>query len=82
MEDFTLKNVAIYIFMGLVVPFLCLGLWQRLSPKVNYEKGFQAGLENAEASCFEFDKTTYIGSYNYIKTHDPELYRSLGGKEE
>lgn len=82
MDREDVKNIIIYIFFGAIFPLLCFVVWQKISPQKNYEKGFQAGLEHAEASCLKFDETTYIGSDEYIKIHDPKLYDELGGSRE
>lgn len=78
--DWAIYCIIAGITIVIVLPFQDY-LTDRFSPQRNYQRGLQAGMENAEYYCKSFD-TDYIGSLGYIQKHDPELYRQLMSNEE
>ncbi len=56
-------------------------LSDHFSPKKNYQRGLQEGMENAEYYCNSFSED-YIGSLDYIQKHNPVLYQELMSNEE
>lgn len=48
--------------------------------KEYYKKGREAGLENAEYYCHEFDQD-YLGSLKWIEIHDPKLFNDIRSRE-
>ena len=80
-----LPDWIIYIIVAVCMTLIVVPLWEYLddlfSPKKNYQRGLQAGQEYAEYYCHSFDQD-YIGSLDYIKKNDPELYKDVMSKEE
>lgn len=79
-----LPDWVIYlIFSGTVIISIPLQeyLSDYFSPKKNYQRGLQDGMENAEYYCNSFSED-YIGSLDYIQKHDSALYQELMSNEE
>lgn len=76
---------AIYLIVTGIIIIVMLPFQEYLidhfSPKRNYQRGLQAGMENAEYYCNSFN-SDYIGSLDYIKKHDQRFYQELVGNEE
>ncbi len=73
----TVSETVIGMIGLVVLPIIIFGNLHIKDLKKDYfSAGMQHGLENAEYYCNEFDEG-YLGSYEYLKIHDPELYQKM-----
>lgn len=75
LTDWTIYLIVAGIIIIIILPFQEY-LTDRFSPKKNYQRGLQDGMENAEYYCNSFEPD-YIGSLDYIKKNDPDFYQEL-----
>lgn len=73
------KKIYIYIISTIaVLSIIGFGLYTYITgtKDASYKKGQQDGLEYAEYYCNDF-QDDYIGSREWIKIYEPELYNNI-----